>query len=683
MVRITAFFVAGIIAGIHFPFLASACTMIFIGLLSIYFLALIFLKHHRSLGLCSGVIGLTAVFFCGYLHLVQRTASNQPDHLSHFKGPVDFYSAFVKREETRSGSMHLEVELLKIKSGSTWQLVSGKCLLNIPGATIPFRVGDKILVRGAPQEVPGPGNPGEFDFRRFLSIRNITYRQLADSNEVIKIESSSQSGMMDHARIIRHWAAGKIEEDIKGTRERAIAMALILGDTGMIDPDLQDAYAASGAMHILSVSGLHVGIIYAIILFLLRPLSGYVWSRWMVAGISLTCLWAYALITGMSPSVLRAVMMFSFIAVARPFGRDSNIYNTLAASAFLLLIYDPYLILSVGFQLSYLAVIGIVYLYPMFYRLWEPTSWLVDKLWQSICVSLAAQLATFTLGLYYFHQFPVYFLASNLIVVPLSSLVLLTGVLMLGVSAFPLIPQWVGLLLEWLVGLLNTIVLWIEQLPGSVVEDIQIDAWQCGMMVAAIWMIVLLFDRRRLKFGLLAVIFVAGFTIIQWRRDRQAAETPLLIVYKILGHGALEWMDHGRSWFYADSVLAMENNSIRYHIQPARRLSGVVQTSVNCVDPAIVRTFPGFRYFAFGRATVLWIDRKNSVLPRHLVVDYLILGNNAVRSLDQLTGRITFRKLILDASNSKYISDQLEKEGNLKGFSVHSVSRQGAFIENL
>jgi len=189
--------------------------------------------------------------------------------------------------------------------------------------------------------------------------------------------------------------------------------------------------------------------------------------------------------------------MFSFIVVARPFGRDTNIYNTLAASAFLLLLYNPYLIMSVGFQLSYLAVVGIVYLQGPLYRLWEPTSLFWDKLWKVTCVSLAAQLATFSLGLFYFHQFPVYFLFSNLAVIPLSVVVLVMGVLLLVISPFVWLAGFTGLLLQFIISLLNGIVTFVEGLPFSLINGVYITALQCFALMGMIICVVPLFESRK------------------------------------------------------------------------------------------------------------------------------------------------------------------------------------------
>ena len=176
--------------------------------------------------------------------------------------------------------------------------------------------------------------------------------------------------------------------------------------------------------------------------------------------------------------------MFSFVALAIPAGRRTNIYNTLAASAFFILWYDPFLIMSVGFQLSYIAVLGIVYMQPALYNLWEPTNRLWDEVWKITCVSIAAQLATLPLGLLYFHQFPNYFLLSNLFVIPGSFVVLILGILILVVNVISPIASFLGMLLEWTIKALNVIVFTIEDFPFSLIENVYITTFQCWVLIS-------------------------------------------------------------------------------------------------------------------------------------------------------------------------------------------------------
>src|SRR5690606_9892162 len=221
----------------------------------------------------------------------------------------------------------------------------------------PVQYGDVLLINGTPEELKEPSNPGEFDYKKFLTYRKTYHQHFLREGDAMKIGYEPSSRVVKYSILAREWADRAVRENVDGKQEQATASALVLGVTEGLDNDLIGAYAATGSLHVLSVSGLHVGIIYWLILLIFRPLNKTTKGKWILAVFSVLALWGYALITGVSPSVLRAVTMFSFVALARRWGQKTNIYNTLAASAICLLVYEPYLIMSVGFQLSYLAVV--------------------------------------------------------------------------------------------------------------------------------------------------------------------------------------------------------------------------------------------------------------------------------------------------------------------------------------
>jgi competence protein ComEC len=436
-------------------------------------------------------------------------------------------------------------------------------------------------------------------------------------------------------------------------------------------------------MHILSVSGLHAGIIYAIILLILKPIRSLAWSRWIVAGISLICLWAYAFVTGLSPSVLRAVMMFSFMVVAKPFGRNTHIYNTLAASAFLLLFYNPFLILSVGFQLSYLAVLGIVCLQRPLYNLWEPTSVIWDKLWQITCVSLAAQLATFALGLFYFHQFPVYFLISNLLVVPLSTAVLVVGIALLAVSPFDFVASVVAWIIELLIRILNGIVFFIEGLPFSVIGSVHITFLQCWLLMAMAVFFILLFQRRRFYFGLVVAGISLIFGLQDWMHYFTEVRKDQLVVYDVPGHSVVNRIYNGHSRLYSDSSLLADGRQIRYHLQPYWIQSGTKDFYSSRIDSSMNAMHPGFRCFLWNKQRILCIEQPKADLPNVIETDYLMIGNNAIGSIVDLKGKIRFKQLILLSSNTNRFTDRIIQEAADNKILLYSVRKNGALILNL
>ncbi|MBY0432807.1 MAG: ComEC family competence protein, partial [Cyclobacteriaceae bacterium] len=384
MVRITAVLVAGSLLCIYQPELVifDVAAGLLLALSLLYFLVYRFVpRRYRVRSTLTGSIGLFAILVAGYVGVLVKTASRDPKHLLHIQTSITAYQVkIISAPEEKENSWKRTGDVLLVRTGNGWQTATGKINLYWPKAeqVTQLRYGDVLLVRGTPQELQPPYNPHEFDFKRYLRFKNIYHQHFIREGNWQLVHASDDKGFLYYSQQARTWSLATLKKFISSPREFAIVSALVLGVTDGIDNDLQNAYSASGAMHVLAVSGLHVSIIYGILLFFFRPFTKTKAGHWWVAVISVILLWAYAFITGLSPSVLRAVTMFSFVAIARPAGFTTNIYNTLAASAFCLLLYDPYLIMSVGFQLSYLAVLGIVYIQRPLYLLWSPRSAFVN-----------------------------------------------------------------------------------------------------------------------------------------------------------------------------------------------------------------------------------------------------------------------------------------------------------------
>jgi competence protein ComEC len=679
MLRIAGIFAGGVLLGIYqADFIPLNFVIGIIIACSILFFAFRYFSSENNFAIYSGVTGLLVVFLLGYSRLLFFTDTRNDNHISKIKEPIEAYEAIVRSvPQEKANSWKIEVEIAKLKSGD-WKPATGSLLLYVSKRNSPaihWHYGDQILIKGTPQELNPPANPGEFDFKRFLSFRNISHQQFVSIDDVKLSRLSSDKGFIYYSYQARAWCTKKINEFVHGDDERAIAIALVLGVTDGIDNDLQSAYAASGAMHVLAVSGMHVGIIYAIILFLFRLLSKFRNSKWIVAIVSLICLWVFSFVTGNSPSVLRAVTMFSFIVIARPFGIQTNVYNTLAASAFVLLIYNPYLIMSVGFQLSYLAVLGIVYLHRPLYQLWEIENTVGDWLWRITCVSIAAQASTFALGLLYFHQFPTYFLVSNLFVIPLSTLVLLAGILLLAFSFISLLAAPIGLILEGLIKALNWIVFKTEALPFSLINTIHLTVFQCWLLMAILVSFILLFEFKAIQWLYAAFAFTLIFTCIQWNHFTNEVDQKQFVVYSINKHQAIEFIDRGNSYFGSDSVLVNDAERIRFHILPNRLSHGVAKTDFQIPFSAAKN---GADYFQWNNKIVGWIDSPEDRLPKNHSIELLIVSKNSLKK-NQIAG-LNIKQIIFDASNTERYVESVSALGAANQIATHSVSKEGAFI---
>jgi len=682
-VRTVLFFIGGILLGLYAPdLIPEKVLMSAVVLLALLYFFVVFFGRAKRRRWNPGSVALLLVFLSGYIHLVWQTESRQPNHLVNIKEHVTHYQAVITRFPEEKDRTWKSEAVVKQVHGTTWRPADGKILLYFSKQDFPepFRYGDVLIIKGHPETPDVPGNPGEFDYREFLALKNIYHQNFLRKGDVVKIGYHPSYRFMALAYRVREWAEATLRIFISGKREQAIASALVLGVTDGLDDELLNAYAVTGSMHILAVSGLHISILYFILLWVLSPLNKFRRGRWFVAFVALLILWLYAFVTGLSPSVLRAVGMFSFLALARPWARSTNVYNTLAVSAFCLLLFDPFLIRSVGFQLSYLAVVGIVFLYPRILVLWEPRYWFVAEVWKLSAVSIAAQIATFPLGLFYFHQFANYFLLSNLLVVPLSFVVLILGIVLLAVSSVTVIAAAAGFCLEWIIRFLNGIVFTLEGFPFSVVEGVYISAWQCVLLIALIITLITLFQFRKFSHLLVAFMIVLSYVSLQWIHFFREVNIQKITVYNVPGHSALDLIDRGRTYFLADSVMKHDAQKVRYHVNPGRLMAGVRTESG---APPAVRSLKGAKLINWNGRSILHIEDAEFDAPVVLAVDWVIIANNSVPEISGLRDKVAFKKVILDSSNSFFFASRFMEAAKLYKLDVHSVLHQGAFISKI
>jgi competence protein ComEC len=686
-VRITIVFIAGILLGIYLPdcIHQSLAVILFITC-GVLFLLLVASHIKGTLRFLNpGIFGIAAIFLAGYIQVLNSTESRDSNHIIYCNDSTLYYQVVVVGQpQKKENSWKVNARVTFIQGADKqWKNKNGKVLLYLSRRDFsePLQYGDVLLIKGKPEVVSEPSNPAEFDYKRFLTFRKTYHQHFLRKDDVQILANEPTSMFMAYAIRIRIWADHALHENITGEREQAIASALVLGVTDGLDNELLGAYSATGAMHVLAVSGLHVGIIYMLISLILKPLNRSVKGKWTLAIISILVLWMYAFVTGLSPSVLRAVAMFSFVALARPWGQRTNIYNTLAASAFCLLIYEPYLIMSVGFQLSYLAVVGIVYLQPMLYRMWEPRSILLDKIWLITSVSIAAQVATFSLGLLYFHQFPVYFLFSNLFVIPGSFAVLVLGIVVILTSFIAPVASVVGFVLEKIIMVLNWGVFTVEAFPYSLIDHVFITTFQCWLLMAAILSVFFLIEFRKFPFAVISMSCVIIFSLLQWNHFATEINKKQFVVYNVSGQRAFDLIDNGKAFFFSDSMLQNDEERIRFHIRPNRLVSGI-HVIHNQLPGDCMLNFKGCKMIRFEHISILEVYDKEFEFPSGLSVDYLLVSNNAIQNIKAVSA-LKFGKLILDSSNSAYIATKVLEQAKSNSLDIHSVLHQGAFITKL
>ncbi len=352
--------------------------------------------------------------------------------------------------------------------------------------------------------------------------------------------------------------------------ESSIAKALLIGYKVDLDKDLLQAYSDAGVVHIIAISGLHIGIIYAILLWLFSILPFTKKSKPLRLFLILSGLWLFVLLTGASPSAVRAAIMFSFIIIGNAFNRTGSVYNSIAASAFLLLCYNPYFLWDVGFQLSYLAVLGIVIAYKPISNWFYFHNKLLQKGWQLCAVSLSAQLFTFPLCLYYFHQLPLLFLLSNLIAIPLASLALCSSLILIAISFLPPLALFFSKSVYALIWLLNHFILKFDSIPYSLWSGISISEFETFLLYLIITTVVFAFIRKNKTAVKYAIAFLFCFASFKTYKEWKLFHQKKIIVYNIPRHKAVEFIDRNNFFFEGDSEVTTDKLLNNYNLKPVR-----------------------------------------------------------------------------------------------------------------
>jgi len=396
-----------------------------------------------------------------------------------------------------------------------------------------LQIGDKLTLNTDLNTIKNKGNPGEFDSEYFWKSKGISKIGFVSNQSYIKL-GNSISWFNKWSTKSRDYLGGILSNHFKD-QELAVAQALILGDRSFLDSETTQAFGNSGAMHVLAVSGLHIGIILQLILYILKGFSKII-TRKKSLLIALIIIWIYTIISGLSASVLRATFMFSVLAISQIYEKNYNPINGLFFTGFVLLLINPLFLFDIGFQLSFLAMIGIFWFYKPISKIWFVKNKWLRKVWEGTAVGLLAQLVTVPLTFYYFHQFPNYFILTNI------GLMLSTG-LILGLGMLIFSFYWLKYIGKIAVYILNIVLIFtlgfvqfIDKLPGSVASGFVLN-WKVVLISYALIISFYLFKKRR---DIQLFLYVLSFFLISF------------IVYQRFSH-----LNYSEICFYNNSKLTV------------------------------------------------------------------------------------------------------------------------------
>lgn len=389
-----------------------------------------------------------------------------------------------------------------------------KILLFFKNENLQLGTGDVILLKSTVSEIVNPGNPGEFDAENFWNRKGIRHMAFVAEDDYRVVEIHERSNASKWINSMRIHLRNVLEENLDG-KELAISLALILGDKSLLDMEVKNSFTNTGAMHVLAVSGLHVGIIMQILLVILG-LFPRVISRKTAVLMVVVLMWIYALITGLSPSVLRAVYMFSFLVLAQISGKKYDSLNILFFTGFSLVLLDPFTLFDIGFQLSFLAMLGIFLFYRQIDRMIYVENRILKYIWQGTAIGFAAQLMTTPLSLYYFHQFPNYFVLTNIGLMASSGLILGIGIFLFSFSWLIPLARFAGLVLSWVVFLSLWFIEWVEDLPGAVAYGFE-PGFVLVLIITGIVLALFLWARSKWEvFGMYLIGLIAlGYVVFE------------------------------------------------------------------------------------------------------------------------------------------------------------------------
>ncbi|WP_242202249.1 ComEC/Rec2 family competence protein [Aestuariivivens insulae] len=615
-----------------------------------------------------GLIGYLSFIAIGIFTVSCHNQKQFPTHYSHYINehiesltPITFSI----REVLKPSQYHNKyiVNIIDVNNKS----VKGKLLLNLEKDSLPALTVDGIYKSNVLfKEVPKPLNPNQFDYKSYLKKQYI-YHQITCSRPLLFKTQQRRLTLFGLAEKIRNHIILKLKSYNFTPNELSIIKALLLGQRQDINKETYSNYANAGAIHILAVSGLHVGIILLLFSALLKPIEHFKHGKPIKMVLLIGLLWGFAIIAGLSASVTRAVTMFSVVAIAVNLKRPTNIYNTLAVSVFILLLFKPLFLFDVGFQLSYLAVLGIVAIDPLLYKLYQPKYWLLDKLWHTLTVTIAAQFGILPISLFYFHQFPGLFFISNLVIIPVLGLILGLGILVMILSLLNILPSVFVNFYGGIITQMNRFVDWIAKHEEFLFTDLPFNLLY--VMAAYIFIITLVrfYIKRNyntLRLVLIALLFIQLSVIVT---DYLKPTNRLVIFHKsrhtLIGHVAKNTIVVAHD---LKEKQPTENNIITNY---------VIGNHINAIKGDTLRSV-----YLLNKKILLVVDSIGVYHIKSFKPDYVLLRQSPKLNLNRLIDSLQPQQIIADGSNYKSYVAHWKTICEKRKLPFHYTNTMGAFI---
>lgn len=674
---------AGILVQWHFePSHIIAPFLCFLGFGLLLLFSFIPLFNKYKLSVISGISIFLIFFSIGALLVQVNDVRNNQDWIGNKYQSRDGIVASLTEpvsEKTKSYKANATIEYL-IDNGNRLS-ANGNIIVYFKKDSTPIALeyGSQILFKKPLQEIQNSGNPNGFDYKRYALFQGITHQVFLKSDEYEVLPNKKQTHLNNFLISIREKVLSTLRTYIPGSKEKGLAEALLIGYKNDLDQALVQSYTNTGVVHIIAISGLHLGLIYWLLSLITQPLKRKKHTKWIVPIIIILCLWLFSLLVGAQASIIRSAVMFTCVVLGQAIGRKNNsIYNTLALSALILLCINPFWLWDVGFQLSYAAVLSIVIFMRPIYNWFYFENKIVDFIWKLNAVTIAAQILTIPLSIYHFHQFPNYFMLTNFIAVPLSSLILLGEILLCAVAYIPAVAIYVGKLLYVLIWLMNSWIEKIESLRFSLWDGLYINIFQMVLLffsIAGISLWLMNKQKRSLIFGL---SFLLCFIIIRTLSFHTASEQQKIIVYNIPQKKAIDFIDGRHYQFVGDTDLLDDAFLQNFHLKPSRTFYRI-SSSETSADISTNKSF-----IKLTNKNVMMIDSSIHFMPtsEKLQIDLMIISKNPKLYFTQLNKSIDIKQVVFDGSCPSWKVKYWKKDCDSLNIPWYDVTEKGAFVMN-
>ncbi len=622
-----------------------------------------------------------ALFFsCLGVFLVQKTRENNalPKDLG-----VQYVKAIVRGEpEVKEKTATVLLEVVQIAKGGAVSQTHFRSLTYFPNdSTVDrWKYGDTIIVKLRFFPLPKPMNPNGFDYGKLLENRQV-YTVARGNSKSVRHLSATKFSIFRMSHSVQKRLAKILETYIADSKSRGFLQAITLGDKTSLSPEVRIDFTNAGVVHILAVSGLHLGILFLLINVVFRQLKKTKLGRRILVVIGLLVIWSFAFISGLSVSILRAAIMFSVMQLGVLSLRPYRIYNSIAVSGLLLLLLNPFYLYEVGFQLSYAAVLGIVIFVPMWNKKVLKNRYL-ENLKQLFFVSLAAQLGVAPLVLYYFHQLPTYFLLGNFIILSVAPFLLGGTFLILLFSPIQIVAEPIAFLVSRLTKFCIFMINGVAELPHSILLNYSLDFWQMLLLYAILISVVFYILKRNSSYFILILIGFLCFSTYSVGRYFQESQQQIFVVHYVNGKSCYNLISGGSSVLFATKEL--EEKEIKYAVNPllvARNVKKIEYCKLLDSEEIIRENslYKNGHFFIEGRHIVV-CNKKARRLEKQMPIDVLILSKEA--NWEVALKNYKTRIIVLDSSFSKSKSQKLAKEFLALNYIVHNVNIDGAFVLN-